>query len=179
MSERRTKRTRRNRPDPLEQQIELALSPGLFIRYRACFSFVSGLEGVAAGIDALLMTDPGRATGLYETFLAGCREKAEELDDSSGSFNQFAKDLVCRWVKSRQASGADAGETAATLLLWMDDDPYAFCYEIEGQVTKALDKPELAAFEHLIRARFETTPAVEEYDRRRWGDVLRAIYVAH
>jgi hypothetical protein len=82
-------------------------------------------------------------------------------------------------VKSRQASGADAGETAATLLLWMDDDPYAFCYEIEGQVTKALDKPGLAAFEHLIRARFETTPAVEEYDRRRWGDVLRAIYVAH
>jgi hypothetical protein len=69
------------RRDPIENEIELALSPGTFIRDRACFSFVSGLEGVAAQIDELQKTDPARAAGLYEAFLAGCQEKAEELDD--------------------------------------------------------------------------------------------------
>ena len=164
--------------DPIENEIELALSPGLFIRDRACFSFVGGLEGVAAQIDILLKTDSARAAGLYETFLAGCHEKAEELDDSSGSFGQFAKDLICRWIKARQASGANPDETAARLLGWMDNDPYAFCHQIENEVAKAFDRAGLAAFERLIRVRFEATPSEQEYDRRRWSDVLRAIYLA-
>jgi hypothetical protein len=37
---------RMTRRDPIESEIELALSPGLFIRDRACFSFVGGLVGV-------------------------------------------------------------------------------------------------------------------------------------
>jgi hypothetical protein len=40
--------------DPMELQIELALSPGIFIRDRACYSFVSRLEGVAAEMEALI-----------------------------------------------------------------------------------------------------------------------------
>jgi hypothetical protein len=166
------------RRDPIENEIELALSPGSFIRDRACFSFVGDLEGVAARIDILLKTDAARATGLYETFLAGCREKAEELDDSSGSFGQFAKDLTCRWIKARQSSCAGPEGTAATLLGWMDNDPHAFCYQIEKEVARALDKAGLAAFERLIRVRFEATPSEERYDRGRWGDVLRSIYLA-
>ena len=73
---------RTKRRDPIESEIELALSPGEFIRDRACFSFVSGLERVAAKIDVLTGTGPARAAGLCETFLAGCHEKAEGLDDS-------------------------------------------------------------------------------------------------
>lgn len=37
---------RMKKQDPMELQIELALSPGEFIRGRACYSFVSSLEGV-------------------------------------------------------------------------------------------------------------------------------------
>jgi hypothetical protein len=166
------------RRDPIENEIELALSPGSFICDRACFSFVSSLEEVAARIDGLLKTDLARAAGLYETFLAGCHEKAEELDDSSGSFGQFAKDLICRWIKARQAAGAGPDDTAAKLLGWMDNDPYAFCYQIEKEVAKAFDKAGLAACERLIRARFEAAPSEERYNRRRWSDVLRAIYLA-
>jgi hypothetical protein len=166
------------RRDPIENEIELALSPGEFIRDRACFSFVSSLEAVAGRIDILLKTDSARAAGLYEIFLAGCREKAEELDDSSGSFGQFAKVLICRWIKARQASGAPPDDTAATLLVWMDNDPYAFCYQIEKAVAEAFDKAGLAAFECLIRSRFEAIPSVERFDRRRWSDVLRAVYLA-
>ena len=166
------------RRDPIENEIELAFSPGEFIRDRACFSFVSSLEAVAVQIDILLKTDSARAAGLYEIFLAGCREKAEELDDSSGSLGQFAKDLICRWIKARQASGAPPDDTAAALLVWTDNDPYAFCYQIEKAVAGAFDKAGLAAFESLIRSRFEAIPSEERFDRRQWSDVLRAIYLA-
>ncbi|MBI4873420.1 MAG: hypothetical protein HY822_02165 [Acidobacteria bacterium] len=166
------------RRDPIENEIELALRPGAFIRDGACFSFVSGLEEVAARIDALTGTEPARAAGLCETFLAGCYAKAEELDDSSGSFGTFAQDLICRWVKARQTAGADPNETAARILAWMDDDPYAFCYQIEKDAAKALDKAGRAAFEKSVRARFEAAPAQPEYNRRRWSEVLRAIYLA-
>ena len=69
----------------MERQMELALNPGAFIPDRACCSFLIELEEVAAGIGKLAGADPVRGTTLYETFLAGCYEKAEELDDSSGA----------------------------------------------------------------------------------------------
>ena len=173
------KSKRRAKADPLEQQIELSLDPGEFIHYSECFSFVSDLEEVVETIDKLIATDPARAAALYESFLAGCHAKAEELDDSSGSFGQFAETLICRWIKARQAAGTGPEETASTLLAWMDDDPHAFFYGIEKELTAALNNAGLAALETLSRARFEAAseePAGHEY--RRWGGALRAIYCA-
>lgn len=166
--------------DPIERQIELALRPGEFIHDRACISFVSGLEEVAANVGKATATEPARSVMLCEAFLAGCHAKAEELDDSSGSFGQFAQDLICLWIKARQASGADPHETAATLLAWIDDDPYAFCYQIEKAAAAAFDKAGLTAFEKLIRARFAAIASGEQsgYAYRQWSDVLRAIYLA-
>jgi len=175
--------------DPIERQMELALNPGAFIRDGACFSFVSGLDKVAAEVGKLTSTDPARAAALYETFLAGCYQKAEELHDSSGSFGQFVDGLICGWIKARQASGADPDQTAAGLLARMDDDPYGFCYEIERDAAKAFDKAGLAAFERQMRARFEAAATAKpapgkplghepEYLRRRYGDVLRTLYLA-
>src|ERR1017187_7223992 len=183
------KRKPRLGADPMERQMEVALNPGAFIPDRACYSFAIELEEVAAGIGKLAGADPVRATALYETFLAGCYEKAEELDDSSGSFRQFVGELICGWIKARQASGAEADETAAILLARMDDDPYGFCYQIEKDAAKEFDKAGLAAFERQIRARFEAastakrapgTPAGHqpEYLRRRYGDALRTLYLA-
>lgn len=165
--------------DPIERQIEMALHPGAFIRDGECFSFVGGLEEVAAIIDDLIPTDPARAAALNESFLAGCHAKADELDDSSGSFGQFAQTLICRWIKARQAAGAAPDKTASTLLAWMDDDPYAFCYEIEKDVAVTFDRAGLAAFERLSRARFEAASKEPAgYERRRWSGILRAIYCA-
>ena len=181
------KRKPRCGADPFERQIELALNPGAFIPDRACYSFVSELDAVAAMIGKLTRTDPVRATALYETFLAGCYEKAEELDDSSGSFGQFVGELICGWIKARQASGAEADETAALLLARMDDDPYGFCHRIEKDAAKAFDKAGLAAFERQVRARFEAAATAKpgqppgherEYLRRHCGEVLRTIYLA-
>jgi hypothetical protein len=50
-----------------------------------------------APIDAVLKADAARATGLYETFLAGCAEKAEE---ESG-----------RPLRNAQSSPSDRGST--------------------------------------------------------------------
>jgi hypothetical protein len=116
---------------------------------------VSGLEEVAATSDKLIATEPARAVALYESFLAGCHAKADELDDSSGSFGQFAQDLICRWIKARQATGADPDKTTFTLLTWMDDDPYAFCYQIEKmprQLSTRQDwRPSRGRFENTSR----------------------------
>ena len=183
------KRKPRRGADPFERDIELALNPGAFIPDRACYSFVSELEEVAARIAKLIRPDPVRAATLYETFLAGCYEKAEELHDSTGSFGQFVGDLICKWIKARQASGADPDETAARLLARMDDDPYALCYDIEKDASKAFDKAGLAAFERQIRTRFEAAATAKpaegkapghesEYRRRRGSEILRTIYLA-
>ena len=101
-----TKKVARGSRDPLEREIEAALDPGRFVGDRSCFSFLSDLEEVERDIAPLLESAPDRAVALYEAFLAGCYEKVEELDDSSGAFGMFVEDLFCGWVKARQAAGA-------------------------------------------------------------------------
>jgi hypothetical protein len=70
----------------------------------------------------------------------------------------------------------------------MDNDPYGFCYQLERDAAKVLNKVGLAAFEKLIRARLEaagTAPSVPgqsprrnlDYQCRRSSKMLRAVYV--
>ena len=178
----------RNPTTQMERRIESALAPGRFISYNVNFEFVHELEAAEKQIARMDLTEPGRAAPLYESFLAGCYAKAEEVDDSSGSFGQFVGKLFCGWIKARQAACADPDDTAARLLVWMDNDPYGFCYELERDAAKAFDKPGLAAFEKLIRARFEaagTAPLVPgqsprrnvDYQCRRSSAMLRAVYI--
>jgi hypothetical protein len=169
----------RSKADPIERQIESAFRPGTLIRDGECSSLVSGLEEVAAAIDMLVATEPARAVALCGTFLAGCRAKADELDDSSGRFGQFYRDLICKWIKSRPATGADPHKSASALLVWMEDDPYAFCHQIEKHAAAAFDKAGLAAFEKQIRERFDAASAdPSSWTYRRTAEILREIYMA-
>jgi hypothetical protein len=178
---------RSTKTDPLEREIGEALQPGSFIKYGAGWSFIEGLERAEEKIARLVRSAPARAVALYETFLAGCYEKAEELDGSSGNFGMFVDGLFRGWVKARQAAGGDPGETARRLVSWMDDDPYGFCFELERDLVKVLDKRGLAAFERRIREQFDgvaTTapgpggrPRDPAYLRRRAAEILRAILV--
>jgi len=181
-----TRRPRRR--DPLEAAIEVALLPGRFIASRAGWDFVSSLEGVAGQLAKLVPADPERAVSLYETFLAGCYEKAEELDDSGGNFGTFVASLYCGWIEARQAAGADADATARWLLERMENDSYGFAHTLEREAVNAMHKDGLAAFERQVRARLEMKDAAAQasdsahrrdpaYLRRRWGEVLRAVYV--
>ena len=160
--------------DPLEAAIETAFRPGQFIDWRMGSTFTSELHGIAAQIDQLVPADPERGVSLYESFLAGCYEKAEEIDDD-GYFGQFVEGLYCTWVKARQAAGADPDQTVSLLLDRMENDPYGYAYQLEREAVKVLDKAGLAAFDRAVRTLFEAKDSVG-YARRRWGEVLRAIY---
>jgi hypothetical protein len=167
---------KRKQIDPLEQAIELVLDPGSFISYNAAWSFVHEVEEVASKIDKIVEKEPERAARLLEIFIAACHEKAEEIDDSSGSFGMLVDDLFQGWIKARQAAGADPDETARTLLAWMEDDPYGFCHDLDREAAKVLDKKGMVAFVQQIRDKFETSPTKDEkterfpgYARRRLG----------
>jgi tetratricopeptide (TPR) repeat protein len=177
-----TRRTPR-KIDPVETAIELALQPGRFIPYAASSSFVDGLEEIETRIGRLVGAFPAPAVALYETFIAGCYEKAEEIDDSGGNFGMFVESLFQGWVRARQAAGADPDETARRLIAWMEDDPYGFCHEMERDLAKALDRTGLAAFRHRVHERFEHLAAAIEQQRssgldsafRRWAELLRTV----
>jgi len=165
--------------DLMEAAIELALQPGDFIDYDHAYSFVSELEEVEQQIAAIIIDAPERAVELYETFLAGCYQKAEEIDDSSGELGDFVSDLFIGWVKARGECNVDDRETAVCLLAWMDDDPYGFTYRLERDVSKELSKKGRDAFAAAIRDRFEATAIDDESnERKRWGDTLKAVYAA-
>jgi hypothetical protein len=174
----------RARRDRLEREIEIALDPSRFITDRASYSFVGDLELVDAELVSLVGSEPARAVALYEAFLAGCYEKAEELDDSSGSFGTFVGELFCGWVKARQAAGASPDDTATRLLGWIEEDPYGFCFGLEKDLAAVLDKAGLAALLQQVRARFDAAASREaedsprpDHERRRWASVLRALHL--
>jgi hypothetical protein len=168
--------------------MEIALEPDSFIDYRNTWEFVEGLEEVKEQIDRLIMSEPTRAVDLLETFIAGCYEKADEIDDSSGSFGQFVEGLFCKWIKARQAAEGDPHEIVKQLLNGMSDDNYGFCYEIEKDAVKALNKAGLCAFAEIaseewtrelgeVQVREKGDKMTPGSFRLRWlSDVLRAIY---
>ena len=168
------------RAEERERVIEAALEPGYFVSYRRSHDFVQELEEVRERI--LPPTDAGpeassRAVRLVELFIAGCYEKAEEIDDSGGVFGQFVGELFCDWIRVRQASGADPDETARMLLSWMANDDYGFCYEIERRAVDAFDTPGLSAFEAAVRAHWDTDDR-DDFRRRRRVEILKAIHIA-
>jgi hypothetical protein len=176
---------RAQRRDPMHDIIEEALQPGNSIAWNEGASFVSDLGEVERQIEQLSRSDPARAVELYETFIAGCTEKAEEVDDSDGELGAFAGGLFLGWIKARQAAGADRDETAGLLLKWMDDDPYGFCNDLGRQAATVLDRSGLAALEREVRPRFEAA-ALSAGSRKQdprldfaighWGGMLNSVY---
>jgi hypothetical protein len=105
--------------------IESALQPGHFIAWNQENAFVEDLEGTEREIAAMVANDPQRASSLYETFIAACFLKADQID-SEWEFRRFIAELACGWIRARQAAEASAESTARTLLSWMDRDDYGF-----------------------------------------------------
>jgi hypothetical protein len=171
----------------LERTIESVLRPRTFIDYNAGWSFVTRLEEVASQIAALIGQGEGeRAVGLYELFIAGCYEKAEELDDSSGGFGMFVESLFGYWIQARETAGLDSHDTVTTLLTWVADDPYGFCAHIERPAITAFTPIGLSAFADAVRARLDTTTTAEgtpttietRSPQRRWLEILKALHAA-
>ena len=64
--------------------------------------------------------------------------------------------------------GADPDETASRLIGWMEDDPYGFCYHLEKDAAKVMDKTGRTAFVKQIRARFDSAAKATPEDRWRF-----------
>ncbi len=161
--------------DPLEAAIETALRLGQFIDWRMESMFTSGLHGIVAQIERVVLTDPERARSFYESLLAGCYEKAEEMDDD-GYFGVFVEGFYRGWVKARQTAGSDPDKTARLLLDCMENDPYGYISQLEREIVKVLNEDVLAAFERVVKILFEAKECTEQA-RSRWGAVLRAAYL--
>lgn len=176
---------RTQRRDPMDSVIESALQPGRFIGWNEGVSFVSDLSHMEGEIKGIVPSDPARAAALYETFIAGCNLKAEEIDDSDGELGTFAGGLFCGWIQARQAAGADRGKTAKLLLTWMEHDDYGFCNDLGRDAVKFLDRAGLEAFELEVQVRFEAAckAAGKREDRALnygcdgWGQILRSIFL--
>ena len=147
---------KRKKTDPLISELEFALDLGEFVHYKRSWEFVQNLEEVKQKIDTLVKEGQAeRAASLYEIFLSGCYEKADEIDDSGGSLGMFFENLFCAWINARQKAKYDPAETVHNILSWMDNDDYGFCYEIERDMVKVLNKKSMKLFETAIKSRFE------------------------
>jgi hypothetical protein len=82
------------RHDPMHDINEDVLQPGNFTEWDEGASFLPDLGEVERQIEQLSHSDPARAGELYEPCIAGCTEKAGEVDDSDGEPGAFAGDLV-------------------------------------------------------------------------------------
>lgn len=168
------------RRDPQEIVMESALQPGHFIAWNQESAFVAGLEGAEREIAALVANDPQRGSRLYETFIAACFLKANEID-SEWEFGHFVAKLACGWVRARQGAGASAEITAKTLLTWMDRDDYGFFNDLGSDAVKVLNQPGLAAFEKEVQGRFEESCQKQKdqsgrHTQNHWAQILRSIY---
>lgn len=174
--------------DPLIQEIQHSLNFGDFISYGRAWDFINDLERVKEEIDKLEKSDASRAASLYEVFLAGSYEKAEEIDDSGGDLGMFFEDLFCSWIKARQDSGINPTEIVADILKWIDHDDYGFCYEIENKVARILKKEGFKLFkEHFVKQFEEAYKPFEskkpkyifDYPREIWdnANVLKSIFI--
>lgn len=72
------------RRDPMDSLIVSALAPGDYIGWNEGFSFCANLRHLEGEIAKVADADPARAVTLYETVLAGCNAKAEDVGDSDG-----------------------------------------------------------------------------------------------
>jgi len=168
------------RRDALETAIESALQPGRLIAWNQENTFVAGLEEVERDIAALAHSDPMRAVRLYEAFIAASYLKADEID-SEWAFGHFVAKLAGGWIRARWAGGADHGETAKTLLSWIDRDDYGFFNDLGSDAAEVLDVEGLAAFEKEVHDRFEKARGNQNdqsggYSGDHWAQTLKSIH---
>lgn len=174
--------------DPLIQKINCALDFESFISYSQAWDFICDLEDVKKKIDELSTNNPARAAYLYEVLLAGCYEKADDIDDSDGDLGMFFEDIFSEWVKARQNAGDAPKKIVNDILKWIEHDDYGFCYEIEKKVAVILKKGPLKIFKQHFMDRFEEAykpfekvppKYIFDYPRDVWNNanVLKDIFI--
>jgi tetratricopeptide (TPR) repeat protein len=137
--------------------IESALEPGRFFHWRATSRLVHALEDVLGEIEHLEEGgERERALELYETFIAACYSKADELDDSSGIFGGFFDLLVEHWVGAADKLGIAGADIATKTCEWVEKDDYGYLDRSVEIAAKTVSTEGLADFPAVLRAVWET-----------------------
>jgi hypothetical protein len=135
---------------------------------------VGDLEAIEGEVAKLGETEPARAVTLYEGLIGACLEKLEELeDDGAEDLAAFVGDLFQGWIRTRQAAGDDADETAAILVRRERD--IAWGLELSDVAANALDAPGAAAYVRALRcelARARELAALEAEKPQREGSYV-------
>jgi len=143
------------RLESMVSDVEEAVNLGSFVSYRQSWDYVRRLETVKSKIDGLATKKAAKqCVPLYEMFLSGCYEKADEVDDSSGCFGEFFQELFCSWIEARQNAGYEAEQSVYQMFKWMDNDEYGFLHDVQESLVEVLDREGLALFEARIKSRF-------------------------
>lgn len=109
---------------------------------------------------------------MLEGLIGGCFEKAEEFDDLGGELAMFVGEAFKRWVRTRQAAGADPKDTVRMFLAWEAGDNYGFLHAIEREAVEALDAAGLAAYACELERRFVATTRPGWKWAKAWRAVL-------
>lgn len=155
--------------DPWDAEIEKGLRPGKYIPRGEVSEFLGSLKETRKKIEALGPDATGRVVRLFELFLAGCYDKAEECDDGI-YLPMFFHDLFCSWIRARQDIGLSAEETVSQTLAWMRRDKHAFCFKIEKEITGVLNAEGYRLLVAHLEAPTRAAPAAPA------GGPLRAIF---
>lgn len=182
---------RKTNKEELISEIEMAFDFGRFISYNDSWNFVRQLDKTKDQVDELVRKGKSMdAVPLYEMFLAGCREKIEDIDDSSGGLGDFFQELFCSWIKARQKAKLKPEETVGQILKWMENDDYGLCYRIEKYVAATLNKKGLILFKTHFQNLFQKALApyksrppkyIFDYPQSVYvnAQILKEIYIAN
>ena len=167
----------------IEKEIEATLDLGHFVSHQESSSFVSGLEDLKIKLDNLIKADPKKVMSLIDIFIAGCYEKADDTDDSSGNLGTFVDGLFRSWIEAAQVADVDPGNIAKRIFLWQEDDDYGFAYEIWKQVIPVLNVRSRAAYCKALEDNLcEGSAAGKNSEDREWiirrdTEALKFLYV--
>jgi hypothetical protein len=135
------------------KKIEYSLAFGHFISWREAHSFCEELEEVLNELEDFAKENPKSALSVFEVFIAGCLEKANELDDSGGNLGMFMNDLFLKWTLCCEASKMSEKEYLQNLKHWMKVDEMGYCYDLENTVIPALGRRFQKALENDLLGR--------------------------
>lgn len=73
--------------------------------------------------------------------------KAEEVDDSSGSFGEFVGALLLASIRDQQRAGMPVIEVVRKMRRWVERDEYGFCTQLEEEAANVLSAEGQREFE--------------------------------
>ena len=136
------------------REIESALCLGQFVHWKERQGFFAELKLAKTPIDNLRSKGQfSDAARLFEIFLAGSFEKADEADDSSGDVAFWIRGLMTDIVETLQDGQEIPEKIAAKIIGWLDKDGHGFTDHFDSELLHVGKPDTIAAMRKILEAR--------------------------